>query len=204
MKPKIRILVATQNSGKLREIASIFTHPKIELVCPADINERVSHLDVDESGKTFAENALLKAEAFSLASNLPCLSDDSGLEVLALGGEPGINSNRWHPGTAEEKNIALLERMQNLKNRAARFVTTICFFDDKSGTPYFFSGELKGEIALTPSGKNGFGYDPIFVPAGFDQSLAKLGNEIKNSLSHRAIALKKAYHFVSSFYQLER
>src|SRR5690606_12761771 len=118
-------------------------------------------------------------------------ADDSGLTVDALHGKPGVHSNRWHPGTDEERNTALLTELKNEKNRSAMFVTVACFLRTPDATPVYFRGEIKGQISKEPSGSAGFGYDPIFIPEGYDKSFAELGMEIKNKLSHRARAYIK-------------
>ena len=202
----MKIFIASSNLGKIREIQSILQVQNLELLSILDKNqlnklkiEIPSDFDVEETGKTFKDNALLKAQAYAGLTNLPTIADDSGLEVEALGGFPSVNSNRWFGGNTHERNLALLEKLKNQKNRQARFYSVICFFDPQTKKAEFFEGEIKGSIALEPKGNKieGFGYDPIFIPEGFKQTFSELGVEFKNTISHRRQALIKLNQFVS-------
>ncbi len=202
----MKIFIASSNLGKIREIQSILQVQNLELLSILDKDqlsklkiEIPSDFDVEESGKTFKDNALLKAQAYAQLTNLPTIADDSGLEVEILGGFPSVNSNRWFEGSTHERNLALLEKLKNQKNRQARFYSVICFFDPQTKKTEFFEGEIKGSIALEPKGNKieGFGYDPIFIPEGFKQTFSELGVEFKNTISHRRQALIKLNQFVS-------
>lgn len=201
----MNIFIASSNQGKIREISSILKSDFFDLISILD-TEKLKKLnisipqdfDVIEDGKTFKDNALLKARAYAKLTNLPTIADDSGLEVEVLNGFPSVNSNRWFKGNAQERNLALLEKLQNQANRQARFRTVICFFDPKTNLAKFFEGEIKGSIAFEPKGNKieGFGYDPIFIPEGFTKSFSQLGVEFKNTISHRRQALFKLSQFV--------
>ena len=185
----VELLLATANKGKIAELQSLCKSQNITVHSINDVN--VPNLDVEETGKTFAENAELKARAFAQATQLPVLADDSGLEVDALGGAPGVKSARWVAGSDEDRNAALLTELSGSTNRNARFKTVVCYLATPDSNPLFFDGEISGTIATTPTGSEGFGYDPIFIPKGFTESFAQLGVETKNRLSHRAKAFAK-------------
>lgn len=202
----MNIFIASSNQGKIREINSILKSDSFKLISVLD-TEKLQELgitipqdfDVIEDGKTFQDNALLKAQAYAKLTNLPTIADDSGLEVEVLNGFPSVNSNRWFKGSTHERNLALLEKLKGQSNRQARFYSVICFFDPKNNLTKFFNGEIKGKIALEPKGSKieGFGYDPIFIPEGFTESFSQLGVEFKNTISHRRQALLKLSQFVS-------
>jgi XTP/dITP diphosphohydrolase len=198
------ILVASTNPGKLREYAHLFDLvPNAEVVSP---NQVEIWREVAETGDTFEENAQLKARAFHEA--LPeqarlegwwVMGDDSGLEVDALGGEPGVHSNRWAgPGTtAADRNRLLLERLKNVPDdkRTARFRCVIVLIAP-DGTEHRVDGAVEGSIAHEPLGTGGFGYDPIFeLPDG--RRMAELSPEEKNRISHRGVAGLKAAAIVA-------
>lgn len=191
----MKILVATQNQGKLAEIETVLRPVGIETTNPA--SEGLGELDVSETGETLAENALLKAQAFAAASQLPSLSDDSGLEVTALNGQPGVHSKRFAPGSDADRNRYLLSLLENASDRSAVFKTVLCLYDPATQTATYFEGVLPGVIATESRGTEGFGYDPIFVPSGYQQTLAQLGVEVKNTLSHRAQALQKVRSYLA-------
>ncbi len=183
----MRLLVATQNRGKQQEIKTLLALTGLDLVFPNDL-PAVSDLDVIEDGKSFAENAELKARAFAQASNVLSVAEDTGLQVAALNNEPGVASKRWHVGSDLDRNTALLKRLKSKQNRAAKFITVACLFDPATNQSSFFTGEMTGEIATAISTGSGFGYDPIFMPSGEKQTLAELGVATKNKISHRARA----------------
>lgn len=189
------ILVATQNPGKLAEIKAVLGTVGVEIADPVSVG--LADLDVEETGETLAENALLKAQAFAEASNLPSLSDDSGLEVAALDGQPGVRSKRFAPGSDADRNHHLLKVMKGKKDRSAVFKTVLCLYDPQTQNAEYFEGVLPGTITLEPKGDAGFGYDPVFVPEGYSETLAELGMETKNTLSHRAKALQKVQAYVA-------
>ena len=189
-----RLLLATGNAGKLRELRHLLEGPGTVLLTPADLS--LDGFDVEETGATFEANALLKARAFAEAAGLPALADDSGLEVDALDGFPGVRSARWAPGSDADRVLALLERMQQVspEDRGARFRSVVALAwpgpDAQSVTA---SGTVEGRIAGSARGEAGFGYDPIFLveDGGHDGSrtMAELSAEEKNRLSHRARAI---------------
>ena len=186
-----RLLIATANAGKLRELSSLLRDVPFDLVSLRDLG--ISE-DVEETGATYEANALIKATAYCRMSGLPSLADDSGLEVEALGWEPGVRSARYAgPGKSDSDRIAYLLRKLDNKREAglARFRCAIAVaWPD--GAVESHDGEVRGEITKMPRGENGFGYDPIFVVEGFDRTMAELTTEEKERVSHRARAAHKA------------
>lgn len=196
----MRILLATKNRGKIREMNSLFAGTGVEFV-GTDILD--SAPDVVEDGRTYHDNALKKAMTFYKLTGLPTLAEDSGLEVDALQGGPGVYSARFAGENAsDEENIKkLLAELKGVKkqDRRARFVSVLCLVID--GKPHFFEGEVRGRILEEPEGRSGFGYDPVFCPDGYEHSFAVLGEEIKNSISHRARAIEKLKDFIEEILQ---
>jgi XTP/dITP diphosphohydrolase len=186
-----KILFATNNQHKLKEVKEIL--PEIDWLFLGDFPQ-LSKLDPEETGSTFEENAKIKAIEFGEASRVLSMADDSGLEVFALGGQPGVRSARWVPGTNEDRYFFLLQELAGEKNRSAQFVSALCLYDPDKKKEYFFRGEAKGAIAKKSQGSGGFGYDSVFIPAGerltFAQ-LAEAGN--KHKYSHRRKSLN-AFH----------
>lgn len=185
----MRVLLGTRNRGKIQEIEEIlFGLPWLELLT----YEEVPFSDVAEEGRSLEENALLKARRISQETGLPVLAEDSGLEVPALGGAPGVRSARFAGENATDKeNIAkLLSLLQGVSDRRARFRAVVVLHFPE-GEELVATGELRGEIALEPRGSSGFGYDPVFIPEGFSKTLAELGPEVKNEISHRRRALER-------------
>ncbi|MBX3002385.1 MAG: RdgB/HAM1 family non-canonical purine NTP pyrophosphatase [Anaerolineales bacterium] len=188
------LVLATNNSGKRGELAAwLATHglASLRLWTPAELG---LELQPEESGTSYAENAMIKARAFAQASGRPALADDSGLEVAALGGAPGLHSARYAPqpdaNDADRRQHLLAELAAHPAPWPARFVATLCLAlpDGRQG---FAAGECAGEISPAPRGAGGFGYDPIFIVAGSGgRSMAELSLEEKNQLSHRARALQ--------------
>ena len=184
------LLVATGNPGKLRELRALVAGLPLEVVGPADVG---LDLEVDETGDTLEANARLKAVACAAASGLPALADDSGLEVDALGGEPGVRSARWVPGSDADRVRALLVALEAVPReaRTARFrsVVALAWPDGRVETA---TGTVEGRIASAPRGAGGFGYDPVFLveDGGLDgtRTMAELAAEEKGRLSHRARA----------------
>ena len=184
-----KILVASHNAGKIAEIKTLLAPLGIEVVSAAEL--RLG--DVEETGTTFEENAKLKAETLSLQCGIPCLADDSGLCVDALDGRPGVYSARYAPDRDFKKGMQmLLKEMQDSgsDNRKAHFSCCLALACPNQKTK-IFEGRVDGTIAEKPKGKSGFGYDPIFVPEGFEQTFAELGEDVKNKISHRGRALEK-------------
>ncbi len=186
-----RLLLATNNPGKVLEMEALLADlPWLDVVSPDEIG---LDLDIDEAGAGFAENAALKAHAYAQASGLPALADDSGLEVEALGGAPGLYSNRFFPGadTDAKRRAALVQRLAGLPRPwKARFRSTVCLASP-DGSEDFAVGECRGEIIPEERGEGGFGYDRIFLVEGLDKTMAELNMAEKNQLSHRAKAMEK-------------
>jgi len=155
--------------------------------------------EIPETGDTFAENAGQKSRYVYERYQLDCFADDSGLEIDALGGEPGVNSAHYSGSRDFENNMSLvLERLTGKTDRKARFKTVISLIT--GGQEYLFEGSIEGSISMQKSGSKGFGYDPIFVPDGYDISFAEMTPEEKNRISHRAKAMEKLIRFLNSEY----
>ena len=191
----MQLLFATNNQGKLKEAKIMLENTGIEVLSLTEagdlLNKNLTSIEVEETGQTFAENALIKARVFADETGLLTAADDSGLEVKALNNFPGIVSARWQTGSDADRNQALLKKMAAVGDRTAQFVTVICLYDSQTKAYKNFRGEIKGKITLEVKGEAGFGYDPIFVPDGYKKSFAELGIQVKNKLSHRHQALKK-------------
>ncbi len=181
-----KLVFATNNAHKLEEIASILGE-KIELLSLKDIG---CTADIPETADTLQGNAIQKAEYIHNHYGFDCFADDTGLEVEALDGAPGVFSARYAgDGHNSEANMQkLLQNLQGVENRKAQFRTVICLILD--GKQHLFEGICKGEIIKEKRGSAGFGYDPIFVPEGYNESFAQLGNAVKNKISHRAKAVE--------------
>jgi XTP/dITP diphosphohydrolase len=186
------LLLATNNKGKISEYRELLSDCGFSLVTPAD---KGISFDVSETGGTFAENAAIKAKEFAAASGILTLADDSGLEVDALGGAPGVRSARYAGEKASDaERIALL--LKNLEGipverRTARFQCVIAIADPR-GRLKTVEGSVQGVIAFTPRGSHGFGYDPVFLLSDIGKTMAELSHEEKNRISHRAAAATKA------------
>lgn len=184
----MKILFATANRGKLREAAEVLG-PDFEIVSLADLGITG---EIPETGSTLQENSLQKAQFLFDRTGLPCFADDSGLEVDALGGAPGVHSARYAgPGHDHRKNMdKLLAELQDRDDRRARFRTVVTLIS-ADGTPRFFEGACAGSIARERRGTGGFGYDPVFLPDAYPgRSFAEVGEEEKNAVSHRGQALR--------------
>ena len=212
----MKIVFATNNEHKLSEIRAILGEA-FEVVSLADIG---CHEDIPETGTTLEENALMKAEYIYDKYHLSCFADDTGLEVEALNGAPGVYSARYASLEAvatesqhtlshdSEANMArLLHELANNNNRKARFRTVIAFIEKKDVCPcgctsiklvHKFEGIVNGEITTEKSGVEGFGYDPIFRPDGYDKTFAELGADVKNQISHRARATQKLAEYLKT------
>lgn len=190
MSPSARLVVATGNRGKLREIARSLEGLPLEVV---SLDQFPGFCPAEETGTTFLENARLKAQAAASFTGLPSLADDSGLEVDALGGAPGVFSSRYGGREGDDAaNIArLLRELEGVPEemRGARFVCTLVLAHP-DGRWVFLEGVCRGRIALDPRGSSGFGYDPVFIPEGMDRTMAQLTVEEKNALSHRGKAMR--------------
>jgi XTP/dITP diphosphohydrolase len=182
-----RLLVGSANPGKLREYREILSGLDLELVAPTDLDP-VPPAPA-ENGRSFAENARSKARTYAVASGLQTVADDSGLEVYALRGAPGVRSRRFFGEDAshEERNARLLALLEGVEDRSARFVC-VTALASPDGRIELFDGEVHGEIAEAPRGEGGFGYDPVFVIAGDGRTMAELSSEEKHRISHRGLA----------------
>lgn len=195
----VPIVLATHNAPKLSELRRILdAHQlrQVTVLSAADIDLP----EPEETGATFAENALLKARAGAGVSGLACLADDSGLEVEALGGEPGVRSARYAGGHGDDEcNLALvLERMAGVTDRRARFVCVAALVTPRGGE-HTATGVLEGTLTLEPRGANGFGYDPIFQPRGTSLTTAEMTSEDKDAISHRGRALAGIVGYVATY-----
>lgn len=189
----IDLVFATNNKNKLQEVSSVLAG-KIHLNSLSDIG---CHDDIPETGHTFHENASQKSRYIADLYHKNCFADDSGLEVEALNNEPGVYSARYSGSRDMEENMALLiKNLQGISNRKAAFVTVISLILD--GKEYFFEGRVSGEIIESKRGNQGFGYDPLFIPDGYDRTFAEMDEKEKNAISHRAIAVKKLVDFLLS------
>lgn len=190
---KKKFVFATNNAHKLEEVTAILGN-KIELLSMKDIN---CHADIPETADTLEGNALLKARYIVENYQLDCFADDTGLEVEALNGAPGVYSARYagdaHNSEANMKK--LLQDMEGIENRKAQFRTVFALIIN--GKEHLFEGIVKGEITKHRHGTSGFGYDPVFIPEGYTQTYAEMGNELKNKISHRALATNKLCNFLS-------
>lgn len=185
-----RLVVASHNAGKVREIGALLAPLGVEAISAASLGLP----EPEETETTFAGNAALKARAAALASGLPALSDDSGLEVFALGGDPGVYSARW-AGPSKDFNAAMARVWAELSAKSApdlsaRFVCALALASP-DGACEVFEGEARGRIVWPPRGEKGFGYDPIFEPEGFARTFGEMTHEEKLPLTHRARAFEK-------------
>lgn len=206
----MKIVFATNNPNKLQEIRDILGE-RFEIVSLQEIG---CHEDIPETGETLQENALLKAKYVAEHYGLDCFADDTGLEVEALHGAPGVHSARYAEGTdhnSEANMQKLLHELQDKENRKARFRTVIALLqhpknqlkenvENAFAAPeiHYFEGHIDGIIAKEKRGNAGFGYDPLFIPNGYQQSFAELGETIKNHISHRAQAVEKLAEYLHS------
>ena len=200
----MNLVLASRNQGKVSEHTEMLRDPstvmdrnpgsrtsqQIEVI---SLNTYPDAPEVIEDGKTYMENAAKKASIIAEYTGYLTLADDAGLEVDALNGAPGINSKRWagEDVTDAIRIAKLLQALEGVTDRRARFVAAIAVVHPDT-TPEGVLGVCEGHLRHTPAGESGFGYDPVFVPDGYDQTFAELGEEIKNRISHRAKALEKA------------
>lgn len=186
----MKILIASRNAHKIQEIREIFDLPGVEWVSTAEFPDL--H-DVVEDGDTFEANAVKKATELARATGLWALADDSGLEVAALGNAPGVYSARYagEPCNHANNNAKLLRELAGKNDRSARF-RCVAALSDPAGRAETVSGSCPGHIIEKVRGAKGFGYDPLFVPEGHDRTFAEMGNELKNTMSHRGRAMTSA------------
>ena len=191
----MKLILATRNQGKVRELTDMLygdasSDRQIDVI---SLENYPDAPEVIEDGKTYAENAVKKASIIAEYTSHLTLADDAGLEVDALDGAPGIHSKRWagEDATDETRIAKLLQALKGATNRRARFIAAIAVVHPNS-TPEVVLGVCEGYIRHDPVGESGFGYDPVFVPDGYHQTFAELGEKIKNRISHRAKALEQA------------
>ncbi len=194
------ILIATKNVGKVKELREFLSDLNIGL---KDLTEFANSEEVAETGETFLDNAVLKAKGYSTAAKMWSIADDSGLEVEALGGAPGVLSARYAgvSATDDQRINKLLRELENTDNkrRQARFVCAMAVSDENGVVKFTTEGICNGRIAVKSQGTKGFGYDPVFIPEGFDTTFGQLADKIKQNLSHRAKAIREIIGFLSSF-----
>ena len=189
-----QLVFSTHNKNKLKEIKKILSD-KFKILGLSDLN---CDDEIIESGKTLAQNAYIKASFINKSYNIDCFADDTGLEINSLNGEPGVYSARYAGDEcSSEKNIEkVLNSLSNKKCRKAVFKTVICLVF--SNEKYFFEGKVYGSISSKRMGKQGFGYDPIFIPSGLNKTFSQMSMDEKNKISHRAIAVEKLSKFLYS------
>jgi len=195
----LKLVLATRNSGKLKEMKVKLKEYPVIVACLTDYPDIP---EIKETGKTFAENASIKAETVAKWTKLPALADDSGLEIDYIGKKPGIYSSRW--GITDQGRIKkALNVLKNTKSeqRSARFICAMSLFLPEQGN-YTTEGMCSGRITLSPKGDQGFGYDPIFIPNGYNKTFAELGVNVKNRISHRAVALEKMIKIIVDHFRL--
>ncbi len=186
------LLIATGNQGKFKEFTEFFKDYNIKAISTKNFNV----IEPEETGQSFKENAIIKAESYAKQTNCSVIADDSGLCVDQLDDKPGIYSARW---AGKDKNFVfamkkikqeLLNRKINLNQVTGYFICILVIYL-KNGKNYIYEGRVNGKITFPPKGDMGFGYDPIFIPNGYDKTFAELSSDIKQEISHRAVALEK-------------
>ena len=197
------LLIATNNRGKLAEFRQLLGSLPLNICGLAEVGIVE---EVEEIGSTFLENANLKASTYARLSGLFTLADDSGLVIDYLNGSPGVRSARYAGESASDdaRVEKVLSEMQDAKadERSARFVCVVTLSDASGKTIHSTEGICEGAIAFVPRGDNGFGYDPIFVPAGYDLTFGELPSAVKDQISHRAIAVAKIIPFLQGFFKI--
>lgn len=189
-----KFVFATNNDHKLQEVSAMVGE-KVDIFSLKDIG---CHADIPETADTLEGNALLKAQFVWEHYHTDCFADDTGLEVEALNGAPGVYSARYAGGDGHDSEAnmkKLLKELEGVENRKARFRTVFALIID--GKEHLFEGIVNGEIIKVRKGTSGFGYDPIFVPESYTQTFAEMGNELKNKISHRAVAMNKLCRFLA-------
>jgi len=184
MKKRMNLLFATQNAGKSKEVKAIFAGSGIEIISLFDLG---NNIDIEEHGATLRDNAFIKAKAVYDLYKVPVIADDSGLEIFQLDGRPGVYSARYAGENCsfEDNNLKVIEELSAFPEpHPAKFISYAVYFDGK--TEIEAEGELPGRIIKEFRGTNGFGYDPIFIPDGYDKTIAELEFDFKNKISHRA------------------
>ncbi|WP_228288127.1 RdgB/HAM1 family non-canonical purine NTP pyrophosphatase [Thermosipho ferrireducens] len=191
----MKIYVATTNLHKVEEIRRILHTIDVQLeVVPKKVL-------VEEDGESFFENSIKKAYYYGTILNLPVVADDSGLVIDSLGGFPGVKSARFLEGKSyKEKMLAILEKLKSCSRRNARFVCVATFFDPEQGILLSAEGVIEGRIAEKIMGNNGFGYDPIFIPEGYDITFGEMPSKVKDEISHRSRAVRKLFRMINKIY----
>lgn len=192
---KQKLVFATNNLHKLNEVSHIL-EGKVELL---SLNDIKCDTDIPETADTLEGNALLKAQYIHIHYGLNCFADDTGLEIEALNNEPGVYSARYAgiDKDSEANMLKVLSKLEGIENRKAQFRTAISLIIDNN--TFLFEGVIKGEIIKEKRGEEGFGYDPIFIPEGYNETFAELGGNIKNKISHRALAVNKLCDFLKEY-----
>jgi XTP/dITP diphosphohydrolase len=195
------LLIATNNAGKVKELESLLGGLPITLRSLSDLGITT---EVDETGSTFDENAALKAVSYASIAGVPTLADDSGLVIDHLDGRPGVHSARYAGARASDSDRVrkVLAEMKDDRDRSARFVCVAALADSSGSLVTSVEGICEGSVVDVPRGSSGFGYDPIFLPAGFDKTFAELDLETKNRISHRAQAIVKIIPFLRGFFDI--
>lgn len=201
-----KLLLATNNQGKIREIKNLLKNIPIRLVTTKDIINIPKNFNIKETGETFAENAKLKASTLGKMTKLLTLADDSGLEVDALYGEPGVRSARFAKGSDQARIKKVLQLLNKIpfEKRTARFKAVVAIYDPKTRKLITFEGQTEGKITTHPQGTRGFGYDPIFLSTELNKAFGRATLREKNRVSHRARALTKAKEFLIKRSQLSK
>lgn len=194
----LKMILASGNINKYREMNAVLEQIGINLLFGGDIENPP---EVEETGETYEENALLKARAWMERTGLPAIADDSGIEVCALGGAPGIHSARAVSGSDADRTAWLLSEMRDKTDRRARFVACLAAVFPGQEQPVVCQRSCEGRLAYSSSGVSGFGYDPIFIPDGYEKTFSELGDAIKQKISHRALALKGIAETLESMIQ---
>jgi XTP/dITP diphosphohydrolase len=192
-----KLFIGSKNKGKISEIKSVLKPLKLEILSFYDYDNII---DIEETGNTYHENALIKAKGFYNQVKIPVITDDSGLEVNVIDNQPGVYSARYAGINATDKdNIEKLLNTisnSNQQNKSARFICIIVYYDGQEEK--YFEGICSGKITEFPRGDKGFGYDPVFIPDGYNITFAEMEETLKNKISHRAIALQKLRDFLKS------
>jgi len=199
------IFLGTNNKDKIKEFTRILEPLELEIESLRTI--RVFNFDPPENGETFEAIAIKKAIAWADRVNLPTLVDDSGLCVYALGGLPGIKSKRFVPGTDKDRNLhllKLLEKYKDKEDRSAYYHCALVFYDPDTKQKFATEGKCYGTISFEKQGKNGFGYDSVFIPDGFSLTLGELPSTIKDNISHRKRAIENIYPFLQKWSQANK
>jgi XTP/dITP diphosphohydrolase len=195
----LEILIASKNKGKIEEIKTY--RDSVNGIKWLTYKDFKGFPDVEETGDSFLDNAIIKARSLAEHTGKPALADDSGLIVDALDGMPGVRSSRYagSDATDKENRIKLLKALVDIKDeskRSARFICSMILWDPKDGLVFKTDGVCEGRISFKEKGSGGFGYDCIFIPSGYDRTMAQLGNSEKNRISHRGIALAYFYDYI--------